>query len=155
MLSPSLEDYLETVYLLGRDGSSVRPKEIITRLGVTGPSVTEALHALTGKNLINYTPYGTITLTHHGERVAREIYHRHATLKRFFVEVLGIDEQLAEEGACKMEHSATADLIRRLVIYTRFTKTAPDDHQQNVAESFKQYLQQCGYQDSVENTRDE
>ncbi len=43
-LSASLEDYIETIYLIGSENNSVRPKEIIARLGVTGPSVTEALH---------------------------------------------------------------------------------------------------------------
>jgi DtxR family Mn-dependent transcriptional regulator len=141
MLSASLEDYIKAIYLLGRDGVSVRPKEIIARLGVTGPSVTEALHLLKNRQLIHYVPYGPITLTAKGAQVAQEVYHRHETMKRFFIEVLGLDEQVAEEGACKMEHSASADLIQRVVLYTRFVRENHDDPQLGVIERFHRYLQ--------------
>ncbi len=141
-LSSSLEDYLEAIYLQGLAGVPVRPKELITRLGVTGPSVTEALHVLTEKKLINYIPYGPITLTSNGETAAREIYHRHETLKRFFIEILGVEEELAEESACKLEHSTSTNLIRRLVLYTRFAREDLGSGQLGVAERFQQYLQQ-------------
>ncbi len=142
-LSASLEDYIETIYLIGSENNSVRPKEIIARLGVTGPSVTEALHLLKEKGLILYAPYGPVTLTKQGEEIARGVYYRHLTLKRFFIEVLGLDEDLAEEGACRMEHSASADLIHRVVVYTRFAKEDCCENQQScVAQRFKAYLLQ-------------
>ena len=141
-LSASLEDYIKAIYLLGRDGDSVRPKEIIARLGVTGPSVTEALHLLKEKNLISYVPYGPIRLTARGKQIAQEVYHRHETMKRFFIEVLGLEEQLAEEGACRMEHAASSDLIQRVVLYTRFVKENHDDPHKDVVERFQRYLQQ-------------
>ncbi len=151
-LSASLEDYIEAIYLLGRDGNSVRPKEIIARLGVTGPSVTEALHLLKDKKLIGYVPYGPIRLTAMGEEVAQDVYHRHETLKQFFTEVLGLEEQLAEEGACKMEHLASADLIRRVVLYTRIVKEEHNDPQAGVVERFKRYLQQQEQRSTVEES---
>lgn len=150
VLSASLEDYIEAIYLLERDGASVRPKEIIARLGVTGPSVTEALHLLKDKNLVSYVPYGPITLTARGEQVAQAVYHRHETLKRFFMEVLGLEEALAEEGACKMEHSASADLIRRVVLYTRFVKENQGDADGGAVERFQRYLRQYEQAPAVE-----
>ncbi len=50
-LSASLEDYLEAIYLVSRDQGKARSKEIMKRLGVSGPSVTEALQLLKDKGV--------------------------------------------------------------------------------------------------------
>jgi DtxR family Mn-dependent transcriptional regulator len=141
-LSASLEDYIEAIYLLGGDETEVRPKEIIARMGVTGPSVTEALRLLSDKDLIHYVPYGAVTLTDAGKSVAQGVYHRHKTLKRFFVEILGIDEADAEKGACEMEHVANPDLVYRLVLYTRFVQKNLCDNPQGIVSQFKQFVEQ-------------
>lgn len=141
-LSASLEDYIETIYLLGSGGEEVRPKDIIARLGVTGPSVTEALRLLSEKKLVHYIPYGAVTLTEQGHCIAQEVYHRHKTLKRFFVEILGIDETVAEKGACEMEHVASPNLVYRLVLYTSFVQKNLCENPQGVVERFKQFVEQ-------------
>ena len=92
----------------------------MNHLGVSGPSVTEALQVLSEKGLVHYEPYGPITLTPKGEAAARDVLYRHGALKDFFVSVLGIDEKTADEGACKMEHAASPKIIERLVKYTRY-----------------------------------
>lgn len=141
-LSASLEDYIETIYVVGLEQDAVRPKDIIPRMAVSGPSVTEALRLLAEKRLINYTPYGPVSLTPAGLRVAKEVYHRHQALKRFFIEVLGLDEQLAEEGACKMEHSASANIINRVVEYTRFVQKDEGGSPSAAVQRFRAFLEQ-------------
>ena len=50
-LTASLEDYLETIYLIISEKEAVRPKDIAKRLDVSNASVTGALKTLADKNL--------------------------------------------------------------------------------------------------------
>ncbi len=110
-LSESLEDYLEAIYhIVGQKGAA-RAKDIADRLGVTNASVTGALHSLAEKELINYVPYDVITLTSGGEEIARAVVERHEMLFDFFRNVLHVDEGVAQECACRMEH-AMPDSVR-------------------------------------------
>lgn len=124
-LSASLEDYIEAIYHIIEEKLVARSKEIAARLNVSRASVTEALRALSKKGLINYSPYEAITLTAEGKEVAEDVIFRHDALKRFFIEVLTIEESIAEEGACKIEHAAPAEIIARMISFTEFMKVCP------------------------------
>ncbi|TKB25292.1 metal-dependent transcriptional regulator [Desulfopila sp. IMCC35006] len=124
-LSASLEDYIEAIYHIIEEKLVARSKEIAARLGVSRASVTEALRALSKKDLINYSPYEAITLTDEGKLVAEDVIFRHEALKRFFIEVLTIEDSLAEEGACKIEHAAPPEIIARMISFTEFMQVCP------------------------------
>jgi len=113
-LSASLEDYLETIYHIVEEKQVARAKEISARLKVSRSSVTEAFRSLSQKGLINYAPYEVITLTPAGTKAARDVIQRHRALKNFFLRVLAVEEELAEEGACRIEHTAPREIIDRL-----------------------------------------
>ncbi len=124
-LSASLEDYIEAIYHIIAEKQVARGKDISARLDVSGPSVTEALRALSKKGLINYVPYEVITMTEKGREVAEDVIERHDALKHFFIRVLSLDETTAEEGACKIEHTAPREIINRMVQFTRFLEICP------------------------------
>ena len=77
-LTSSLEDYLESIYLIISEKEAVRPKDIAKRLNVSNASVTGALKTLSDKGMINYAPYDVITLTDKGREAAIDV------LRRFF-----------------------------------------------------------------------
>ncbi len=60
-----------------------------------------------------------IMLTQSGRQAAINIRDRHNTLKYFFSEVLGIDEDIAEEDACRMEHAISKETLKPLKIYPK------------------------------------
>jgi len=124
-LSASLEDYIEAIYHIITEKQVARGKDISTRLAVRGASVTEALRALSQKGLINYAPYKVITMTKAGREVAEDVIRRHSALKRFFTDVLAIEETLAEQGACKIEHTAPPKIINRMVDFIKFLEVCP------------------------------
>jgi len=113
-LTSSLEDYLEAVLLLVRRDRVARVRDIAKALGVGMPSVTTALKALAQRGLVNYDPYQVITLTEQGQLAAEAISRRHTVLRRFLVEVLGLDEATAEANACRMEHAVDEQVLDRL-----------------------------------------
>jgi DtxR family Mn-dependent transcriptional regulator len=124
-LSASLEDYIEAISHIISDKQVARGKEIARRLKVSRASVTEALRALSKKGLVNYEPYEVITLTEEGRLVAEDVIRRHEALKDFFVKVLAIDEAIAEEGACRIEHAAPPELIERLIHFVKYIEEDP------------------------------
>lgn len=124
-LSASLEDYIEAIYHIIEEKLVARSKEIAARLNVSRASVTEALRALSKKGLINYEPYEAITMTDKGRKVAEDVIFRHESLKRFFIEVLALDQEIAEEGACRIEHAAPAEIISRMISFIEFMQHCP------------------------------
>ncbi|MBL7076082.1 MAG: metal-dependent transcriptional regulator [Kiritimatiellae bacterium] len=121
-LSASLEDYLEAIYQVIAERGEARAKDIADRLSVAASSVTNALQGLVKRDLINHEPYDLITLTNEGERVARDVVHRHEVLANFFTEVLSVDEKTATDCACKMEHIVGDVILERLIAYIEYNR---------------------------------
>lgn len=110
-MTKSLEDYLETIYLVLNDKKVARVKDISNRLSVSQPSVVQAIKELKEKNYLLQEPYGYIELTADGIKKAREVLMKHLILKKFFIKVLGVSEKTAEEDACKVEHFLSDETI--------------------------------------------
>ena len=125
-LSASLEDYMEAIFHIVDEKKVARGKEIAKRLKVSRASVTEALRSLSKKGLINYEPYEVITLTDKGREVAEDVIRRHEALKDFFIKILAIDDAIAEESACRIEHAAPPEVIDRLIRLVEFIESSPD-----------------------------
>jgi len=124
-LSASLEDYIEAIHHIVDEKLVARSKDIAARLNVSRASVTEALRALAKKELINYAPYEAITMTEAGKKIAEDVIYRHESLKRFFMEVLVINQEKAEEAACKVEHSAPPEVISQMIEFMKFLQVCP------------------------------
>lgn len=124
-LSESLENYLETIYLLTQEKKVARSKDIAEQLKVNRSSVTGALQSLRDRKLVNYEPYGYITLTKQGTAVAKRVLRRHVALRNFFVGVLAIGEKEADEVACRMEHGISKHVVDRLIEFAEFVETCP------------------------------
>jgi len=119
-LSASLEDYLEAILNLASESNFARSKDIAKLLGVSRSSVTGALRVLKKKGLANYKPYDYVTLTESGRIVAAEIANKHNILKSFFINVLGVESDIAQQAACKAEHSLGTGIIEKLLCFIDF-----------------------------------
>jgi DtxR family Mn-dependent transcriptional regulator len=115
-----LEDYLEAIYNISGESEVVRSKDIATSLGVAKPSVTGALKALASRGLVNYRPYGYVTLTKSGTAEAKRVARKHDVISSFFVNVLGVDRKTAQATACKAEHALGPAIISRLGDFSDF-----------------------------------
>lgn len=124
-LSESLEDYLEAIKHIEEEKRAARPKDIARHLGVSPPSVTAALQNLGARGLVNYHPYDLVTLTPRGRRVARDVIRRHEGLRRFFVDILQIDDEEADRVACDMEHAIPPQVMDRLLTFIDFIADSP------------------------------
>ncbi len=123
-MSASLEDYLEAIYHLERQGRVARVRDIAARLSVQKPSVTGALRSLASKDLVNHDRYSYVTLTPAGERVAADMVRRHDVLTGFLADFLGVAPAAADRNACAMEHTNEAEVLDRLVAFVERARRA-------------------------------
>lgn len=117
IMTSSLEDYLEAVFVVSKQKNSVRLTDIAEYLGVSKPSVNRAINTLTQNGYLEHVTYGDIVITPKGETYAANVLRRHKLIKHFLIDTLGVDEKTAEHDACQMEHVVSADTIERLYDY--------------------------------------
>lgn len=137
-LSASLEDYLEAIFDLAGESKVARSKDIARLLGVSRASVTCALRVLKEKGLANYKPYDFVTLTEAGRSTAAGIARKHSILKSFFVNVLGIKTDIAQQAACKAEHTLGPEIIARLLLFIEFV-TENSEKGYDLADKFAKF----------------
>ena len=116
-IQESAENYLETILIIGTRQGYVRSIDIANELGFSKPSVSVAMKNLRLNGYIIVDANGHITLSDTGREVAETIYERHTLLTSWLVS-LGVDEKIAAEDACRMEHVIRApsfDAIRKHV----------------------------------------
>lgn len=113
----AFERYLETIYEIQLGGDAVRVKDIATSLGVSNPSVSEMVDRLVDGEYVTHDKYQHIKLTTKGLRLAKGLDRKHETIKQFFVNVLGVDEELADRDACEIEHVISDRTLDKLVEY--------------------------------------
>lgn len=124
MVSQGIEDYLESIYLLG-DEEPVGTKELAKELGVEPPSVSEMLQKLEEKNYIEYKKYSGATLTKRGKKIAQKISDTHRSIKELFKK-LGVSEEKAELDACKVEHELSDETFMALNNLLKYIKEEED-----------------------------
>jgi DtxR family transcriptional regulator, Mn-dependent transcriptional regulator len=124
-ISISMENYLETIFHLVREHTVARVKDIADRLKVSRSSVTGMLQSLRDHHFVNFEPYGFVTLTTKGTKIAKRVVRRHEALRDFMVEVLSIDAEVADEAACHMEHGISKQVVDRFLEFAEFVQTCP------------------------------
>ncbi len=99
----SAENYLETIYMLQKSKGMVRSIDIVNELDFSKPSISVAMKNLRENGYIEMDKDGYITLLEKGLDIAQRMFERHTVISNFLVN-LGVDEKIASEDACKIEH---------------------------------------------------
>ena len=102
-MQESGEMYLETIYVLSQQSSSVRSIDVAERMGFSKPSVSRAVGLLKKDGMLLMDESGYLKLTEAGTEKAKRIYERHTVLSKLLMN-LGVDEETASEDACRIEH---------------------------------------------------
>ncbi len=124
-LTESQEDYLEAILAIAGKGGAAHVSDVAERLGVAQPSATGAIKMLKRRRLVNYDPYKSVTLTAAGRQQAELVANRHAIIKRFLRDVLGLHNAVAEANACRMEHAVDRNVLQRIRKFTEFAMENP------------------------------
>lgn len=109
----SMENYLETIYVLAKRLPVVRSIDIATELGYSKPSVSVAMKNLRNKGFVTVSQEGYITFTEQGEALASETFERHTVISNWLIS-LGVSPETASEDACKIEHDISRETFQAL-----------------------------------------
>ena len=118
-LTSTQEDYLEAILVLTEKRVVARNMELSSKLGVRRATVTRALKLLTQKGLVNHEMNGYVTLTDEGKAIAEDISARHELFKHFFRDILNLEEDEADEVACKIEHTVSGNALQKFRLFIK------------------------------------
>jgi DtxR family Mn-dependent transcriptional regulator len=113
-LSASIQDYAKEIYELETSEGHVRTSMLAERLGVSAPSVSGMIRTLVDRGLVAHEPYGGVTLTPEGERVALGVIRHHRLLELFLAESLGVPWGRVHEEAELLEHAISEELEEQI-----------------------------------------
>jgi DtxR family transcriptional regulator, Mn-dependent transcriptional regulator len=108
--SITIEDYLETLYILQRDGIPIVGARLAEILGVTPPTVTNTLKRMQRDGLIEPTETQGFHLTLQGLDQARSVMRRHMLTEWLLMSVLKVPWSQTHTEAHHLEHMIS-DLI--------------------------------------------
>ncbi len=104
----SIEDYLETILSLQKKLGQVRSIDIANEMNFSKPSVSVAMKNLREKDFITIDGNGHILLTESGKKQAEDVLEKHTILTDWLIS-LGVDKDIAQEDACRMEHDMSVE----------------------------------------------
>ena len=114
----SVEMYLETIHVLEKRLSEVKSIDIANELNYSRASVSRAIKLMVEKEYITLDSKKNITLTEKGLNMANRIYDRHITLTSV-LEKIGVDKEVAEADACKIEHVISDETMTAIKKYCK------------------------------------
>ncbi len=109
----SSEDYLKNILILQAKNGHVRAVDVAAGLGVTRPSVSAAMKRLRENGAIYIDEDGYICLTSKGKQLAEKVNSKHTLIRNFLISI-GVNEKVATEEACLIEHDIGEETFRRL-----------------------------------------
>ncbi|MBQ6128431.1 MAG: metal-dependent transcriptional regulator [Lachnospiraceae bacterium] len=121
----SSKDYLETILILHRKNGFARSIDISREMGVSKPSVCNAMKKLRDRELIYFGDNGYIHLTEGGMSIAQTVYNKRMVLAKILTDI-GVSEDKASREAGYIEHAISDDTFNCLsrFIYNRTHKLA-------------------------------
>ena len=117
-LHESAEMYLETIYVLSQQNSTVRSVDIAEHMGYSKPSVSRAVGLLKQGGYVTADAEGFLSLTPQGLEAALAIFERHTVLTNMLI-ALGVSRETAVEDACKIEHVISEESFEAIKSHTK------------------------------------
>ena len=140
LVSHSAAHHLTTIQFLLDEFGYARVADVARHLGITRGSVSVTLKGLRQRGLVIEDEHKHLGLSDEGVRIARGIHIKRILLQTLFRDVLGIEDEVAEQDACKVEHLVsddTADAVGRL-LHKIETGKAPQQMQKMMKELEKE-----------------
>ena len=107
------EDYLKAIFVLQNKLGEVHSVDVARYLGVSKPSVSQAVGVLTKEGYLFVDQKHVLHLTEYGEDTAEKVYDKHCFFSSHLIS-LGVNPTIAEEDACRMEHAISEESFQKL-----------------------------------------
>ena len=113
--SPTVEDYLQVIYHLSREGKPVIGSHLAEKMSVAVATTFATVQRMQKAGLVQMNAHKEILLTGEGREVAEGVVRRHALAERLLVDVLHLPWHEAHEEAHQFEHVISPRVEQRLV----------------------------------------
>jgi DtxR family transcriptional regulator, Mn-dependent transcriptional regulator len=124
-ITPTVEDYLRTIFVLGEEIQPVIAARVADEMGVSPSTMVTTLRRLESQGYLRVERRKEIHLTAKGKKVAEGILRRHFLTERLLTDVLGMDWVKAHQEAHRLEHAISVDVEERLAKLLRHPSTCP------------------------------
>jgi len=110
MATPSMEDYLERIYMLIDEKGYARVSDIAEGLEVHPSSVTKMIQKLDKDNYLIYEKYRGLIMTSKGKKMGKRLADRHQLLENF-LHTIGVQADNIYKDVEGIEHHLSWDSI--------------------------------------------
>ncbi|WP_077621598.1 transcriptional regulator MntR [Sediminibacillus massiliensis] len=124
MPTPSMEDYIEQIYMLIEAKGYARVSDIAEALQVHPSSVTKMVQKLDKDEYLNYEKYRGLILTSKGKKIGKRLVYRHELLEQF-LELIGVNKENIYEDVEGIEHHLSWNSIDRIGDLVQFFEEDP------------------------------
>jgi len=137
MSDTRIEEYIEAIHGIQESRGFVKVVDIVKDLCLSPSTVSEMMDRLANEGYLNYEKYRGATLTDKGLKLALSLRKKHKVIQEF-LETLGLNSEIANRDACKIEHVVSNETIDLLTSYIEFIAA----HSEPIwIERFKQFHQ--------------
>ncbi|ADI26115.1 transcriptional regulator MntR [Geobacillus sp. G4] len=113
MPTPSMEDYIEQIYILIEEKGYARVSDIAEALSVHPSSVTKMVQKLDKDEYLVYEKYRGLVLTPKGRKIGQRLVYRHELLEQF-LRLIGVSEENIYRDVEGIEHHLSWNAIDRI-----------------------------------------
>ncbi|GIN91977.1 transcriptional regulator MntR [Siminovitchia terrae] len=125
MPTPSMEDYIEQIYLLITNKGYARVSDIAEALDVHPSSVTKMVQKLDRESYLHYERYRGLILTSKGKKIGKRLVDRHDLLERFLM-IIGVDKANIYDDVEGIEHHLSWNSIDRIGDLVQYFEESPE-----------------------------
>ncbi len=123
--TPTIEDYLQTIYSLQTEGEDVISARLARWMRVTPPTAWATVHRMERDGLLDIDNKKMIRLTRKGLRLAENVARRHRISERFLTDILGLGWAEAHVEAHRFEHGVSPQVEERIYAILNHPTTCP------------------------------
>lgn len=124
MPTPSMEDYIEQIYILIEEKGYARVSDIAEALSVHPSSVTKMVQKLDKDEYLVYEKYRGLVLTPKGKKIGKRLVFRHDLLEQF-MQIIGVKQENIYGDVEGIEHHLSWDAIDRIGDLIQFFEEDP------------------------------
>lgn len=124
MATPSMEDYIEQIYMLIEDKGYARVSDIAEALSVHPSSVTKMVQKLDKDEYLVYEKYRGLSLTPKGKKIGKRLVFRHELLEQL-LRTIGVHEDNIYTDVEGIEHHLSWNAIDRIGDLVQFFEEDP------------------------------
>ncbi|HLF72458.1 MAG TPA: metal-dependent transcriptional regulator [Dehalococcoidia bacterium] len=121
----TIEDYLQLIYTMQREGTPVIAARVKERKGVSAPTAWATLKRMERDGLVKLADGHRIDLTPTGLEKAQSIIRRHMLAERLLVDILHLDWADVHDEAHKVEHAISPVIEKQILALLENPQTCP------------------------------